>query len=218
LPDLILGLGERTRDLGGRSRGVYWCRNAGTKQVAKFGPSQRLIADNDRVETSGISVADWNGDGRPDLIASRIERDKEGDPPAGTRRCGSTFAAAAEKRGFRRAEPTAEADRGRHPGIPRFNALAGGPGSLAPPFDHHFSIWRELFSGPGHRGGRLWSVSCLARWGYSSRPAARASGNIPGTTSACRDRTLVVLWKDSPTGTRNGHATRTVQALRPAAV
>jgi FG-GAP-like repeat len=78
LPDLILGLGERTRDLGGRSRGVYWCRNAGTKQVAKFGPSQRLIADNDRVETSGISVADWNGDGRPDLIASRIERDKEG--------------------------------------------------------------------------------------------------------------------------------------------
>src|SRR5438105_11257900 len=29
------------------------------------------------------------------------------------------------------AEPTAEADRGRHPGFPNFNVLAGGPGSLA---------------------------------------------------------------------------------------
>jgi hypothetical protein len=28
-------------------------------------------------------------------------------------------------------EPTAEADRGRHPGFPSFNVLAGGPGSLA---------------------------------------------------------------------------------------
>ena len=73
LPDLILGLKG-----GGRSRGVYWCRNVGTKREPKFGPSQLLVADNDRVETTGICVADWNGDGRPDLIASRIERDKEG--------------------------------------------------------------------------------------------------------------------------------------------
>ena len=29
------------------------------------------------------------------------------------------------------AEPTAEADRGRHPGFSGFNVLAGGPGSLA---------------------------------------------------------------------------------------
>ena len=29
----------------------------------------------------------------------------------------------------KRAEPTAEADRGRHPGFPSFNVLAGGPGS-----------------------------------------------------------------------------------------
>jgi hypothetical protein len=76
LLDLILGLVERTRD-GWRNRGVYWCRNVGTKQVPKFGPSQLLVADNDRVETTGICVADWNGDGRPDLIASRIERSKE---------------------------------------------------------------------------------------------------------------------------------------------
>ena len=29
-----------------------------------------------------------------------------------------------------RAEPTAEADRGRHPGFSSFNVLAGGPGSF----------------------------------------------------------------------------------------
>ena len=32
------------------------------------------------------------------------------------------------------AEPTAEAARGCHPGFPRFNVLAGGPGSLAESF------------------------------------------------------------------------------------
>jgi hypothetical protein len=68
---------DRSRDVGWRSRGVYWCRNAGTKPAPKFGPSQLLVADNDRAETSGHCVADWNGDGRLDLIASRIERDKE---------------------------------------------------------------------------------------------------------------------------------------------
>jgi hypothetical protein len=36
--------------------------------------------------------------------------------------------------GSRPAEPVAEADRGRHPGFPSFNVLAGGPGSLALPF------------------------------------------------------------------------------------
>ena len=76
LPDLILGLRERTQD-GWRNHGVYWCRNVGTKREAKFGPPQLLVADNDRAETTGICVADWNGDGRPDLIASRIERSKE---------------------------------------------------------------------------------------------------------------------------------------------
>jgi FG-GAP-like repeat len=70
LPDLIVGLGEWRN--GWRSRGVYWCRNVGTQRVPKFGPSQLLVADNDRGKTTGICVADWNGDGRPDLIASRI--------------------------------------------------------------------------------------------------------------------------------------------------
>jgi hypothetical protein len=75
--DLVLGVTERS-GTGWRSRGVYWCRNVGTKQAAKFGPPQLLVADHDRSETTGISVADWNGDGRPDLIASRIEYKEAG--------------------------------------------------------------------------------------------------------------------------------------------
>jgi len=66
LPDLILGLRG-----GERRRGVYWCRNVGTKREPKFGPSQLLVADV-RGEITGICVADWNGDGRPDLIVSRM--------------------------------------------------------------------------------------------------------------------------------------------------
>ena len=71
LLDLIVGLVERTTD-GWRNRGVYWCRNVGTKRAPEFGPPQLLVADNELVRTTGICVADWNGDGRPDLIASRI--------------------------------------------------------------------------------------------------------------------------------------------------
>jgi hypothetical protein len=71
LPDLILGVSE-ANDLHA-SHGVYWCRNVGTKQVPKFGPPRLLVADKERWRTTGICVADWNGDGRPDLIASRVE-------------------------------------------------------------------------------------------------------------------------------------------------
>jgi hypothetical protein len=73
LPDLILGLGEWNDRYA--SHGVYWCRNVGTKREPKFGPPQLLVADKDRWRTTGICVADWNGDGRPDLIASRVEYD-----------------------------------------------------------------------------------------------------------------------------------------------
>jgi hypothetical protein len=50
---------------------VYWCRNVGTKREPKFGPSQLLVGDH-RGEITGLCVADWNGDGRPDLIVSRM--------------------------------------------------------------------------------------------------------------------------------------------------
>ena len=56
---------------------MYGCRNAGTRREPKFGPSQRLVADN---STTGICVADWNGDGRPDLMASRLESTEGGTP------------------------------------------------------------------------------------------------------------------------------------------
>jgi hypothetical protein len=72
LPDLILGVSKYRNDSPG-NLGVYWCRNVGTKRAPKFGPPQLLVADNERVRTTGICVADWNGDGRPDLIASRKE-------------------------------------------------------------------------------------------------------------------------------------------------
>jgi hypothetical protein len=75
--DLVLGVTELV-STGWRSLGVYWCRNIGTKQAAKFGPPQLLVADEDRKETTGICVVDWNGDGRLDLIASRIEYEAGG--------------------------------------------------------------------------------------------------------------------------------------------
>jgi FG-GAP-like repeat len=77
LTDLILGVREWGKEDWHR-HGVYWCRNIGTKREPKFGPSQLLVADNDGRKTTGICVADWNGDGRPDLIASRFERSEEG--------------------------------------------------------------------------------------------------------------------------------------------
>jgi FG-GAP-like repeat len=70
LPDLILGVSEWSTDSWGRG-GVYWCLNVGTKRAPKFGPPQLLVADKDRWQTTGICVADWNSDGRPDLIALR---------------------------------------------------------------------------------------------------------------------------------------------------
>ena len=66
LADLVVGgpVGEK--------RGVYWLRNVGTKREPKLAAPKLLILDQDPSWfTTGVWVADWNADGRPDLIASR---------------------------------------------------------------------------------------------------------------------------------------------------
>jgi hypothetical protein len=76
LADLVVG-GVRED----KTRGVFWLRNVGTPREPKLGDPQLLIADEGRWTTKGLSVADWNGDGRLDLIASREERAEKTDGP-----------------------------------------------------------------------------------------------------------------------------------------
>lgn len=72
LDDLIVG-GERDEDTG---RQVCLFRNEGTSTNPKLAAPKPLLTDK-RVYTRGISVADWNGDGRLDLIASRGDKNKQ---------------------------------------------------------------------------------------------------------------------------------------------
>jgi hypothetical protein len=65
LADLVVG-----GDVG-KKRGVYWLRNVGTKREPKLGEPKPLVLDENPGLTTGVWVADWNADGRPDLIASR---------------------------------------------------------------------------------------------------------------------------------------------------
>lgn len=60
-------------------RGVYWLKNVGSKRQPKLGEPRLLVAQEGRSTTRGICVADWDGDGRLDLIASREERAAEAD-------------------------------------------------------------------------------------------------------------------------------------------
>jgi hypothetical protein len=69
LADLIVG------GYVGDKRGVYWLRNVGTKNAPKLAEPKLLVSedvrDDDRRRTiTGVWVADWNADGRPDLIVS----------------------------------------------------------------------------------------------------------------------------------------------------
>jgi hypothetical protein len=53
---------------------VYWWRNVGTKKEPKLGQPQVLIGESNSAYATGISVADWNADGKLDLIVAREER------------------------------------------------------------------------------------------------------------------------------------------------
>jgi hypothetical protein len=68
LADLIVG-GEVSE-----KRGVYWLRNVGTKREPRLAEPRPLIIGDTRYGdgsrfVTGFWVADWNADGRPDLIA-----------------------------------------------------------------------------------------------------------------------------------------------------
>ena len=56
--------------------GVYWSRNIGTASQPALAAPQLLIADMEGWITNGVCVADWNGDGRLDLIATRTTSDQ----------------------------------------------------------------------------------------------------------------------------------------------
>jgi hypothetical protein len=73
LLDLVCGTAVNAAgkvDSTGRM-GVYWFQNLGTKREPKLGPARLLVPDGSRRVATGIAVADWNGDGRLDLIISR---------------------------------------------------------------------------------------------------------------------------------------------------
>src|ERR1700693_6166521 len=74
--------------------------------------------------------------GRPEpaswLAAPRASAETSTLGPGASPRSLFTWCQApARHRGGHEKYPMAEADRGRHPDFPRFNVLAGGPGSLA---------------------------------------------------------------------------------------
>ena len=73
------------------------------------------------------------------------------------------------------AELSAEADRGRHPGYPSFNVLAGGPGSLAVPLGARtMRSQRRRMAATAGVFVLLFGASWLAGCGTSSSPSGGA--------------------------------------------
>src|SRR5262249_12221654 len=76
--------------------------------------------------------------------------------------------------------PTAEADRGRHPGFPSFNVLAGGPGRLALAFDaavgrleRRVTVAAALAPSPRVAGPASLPTICGRRYGLRPRAGER---------------------------------------------
>jgi hypothetical protein len=78
LPDLIVGGCRGGPDEPFKAPGVYWLRNTGTKREAKLAAPELLVIGDDMQPLTGISIADWNGDGRLDLIAARLDYEMTG--------------------------------------------------------------------------------------------------------------------------------------------
>jgi hypothetical protein len=54
--------------------GVYWWPNIGPRKEPKLGPPRLLIRETNAACATGVAVADWDADGKPDLIVAREER------------------------------------------------------------------------------------------------------------------------------------------------
>jgi hypothetical protein len=67
LPDLVLGGHHK----------VSWLRNVGTPKKPRL-DSPKLLLQSPTALITGIAAADWDGDGRADLIVSRLEQKKTG--------------------------------------------------------------------------------------------------------------------------------------------
>jgi hypothetical protein len=76
LIDLVGGarLDEAGKPSSRSEPGVYWWRNIGTKKEPKLGPPRRLVPESATAYATGVAVADWDADGKPDLLVAREER------------------------------------------------------------------------------------------------------------------------------------------------
>lgn len=73
-PDLLLC----HRKFGERG-GIYWYRNVGEKGKPRYDPAKGecLVREPESASLSGFAAADWNGDGRTDLLVRRSQQVRE---------------------------------------------------------------------------------------------------------------------------------------------